>query len=65
MNLYQLCCHDCEIRNKRQQNVFQIVCFVPLMVFNATYTNISAILWQSFLLLDETEGSRDVLLRDK
>ena len=28
---------------------------VDLMVFNATFNNISAILWQSFLLVEETE----------
>jgi hypothetical protein len=28
--------------------------FVCLMVFNATFNNISAILWQSVLLVEET-----------
>jgi hypothetical protein len=28
---------------------------VDLMVFNATFNNISAILWQSVLLVEETE----------
>jgi hypothetical protein len=32
---------------------------VCLMVFNATFNNISAISWQSVLLLEETEGPRE------
>ena len=36
---------------------FEIVClFVCLMVFNATFNNISAISWQSVLLVEETGG---------
>jgi hypothetical protein len=30
--------------------------FVCLMVFNATFNNISVISWQSVLLVEETEG---------
>jgi hypothetical protein len=30
--------------------------FVCLMGFNATFNNISVILWQSVLLLEETRG---------
>ena len=41
---------------KHQQNVVQIVCFVPLMVFNAAYSNISVISLRSVLLLEETGG---------
>ena len=31
-----------------------LVCFVCLMVFNATFNNISVILWRSILLVEET-----------
>ena len=34
------------------------VCLFCLIVFNATFTNISAISWTSVLLVDETGGSR-------
>ena len=30
--------------------------FVCLMVFNATFNNISGIMWRSVLLVEETEG---------
>ena len=48
----------------------RLVFFVPLVVFNATYTNISVISWRSALLLEETGGhgenhqpvSRDTIL---
>jgi hypothetical protein len=33
--------------------------FVYLMVFNATFNNISAISWQSVLLMEETGGPRE------
>jgi hypothetical protein len=37
-----------------------IVClFVCLMVFNATFNNISVISWRSVLLLEETGGPRE------
>jgi hypothetical protein len=32
------------------------VLFVCLMVFNATFSNISVILWQAVLLVEETRG---------
>jgi hypothetical protein len=32
-----------------------IVCLFVLMVFNATFNNISAISWQSVLMVEETE----------
>ena len=31
---------------------------IMVMVFNATFNNISAISWQSVLLVEETEGPR-------
>ena len=33
--------------------------FVCLMVFNATFNNISVISWRSVLLVEETEGPRE------
>jgi hypothetical protein len=33
--------------------------FVCLMVFNATFNNISVISWRSVLLLEETGGARE------
>jgi hypothetical protein len=33
--------------------------FVCLMVFNATFNNISVISWQSVLLVEETGGPRE------
>ena len=33
-----------------------IICFVCLMVFNATFNNISIISWRSVLLVEETGG---------
>jgi hypothetical protein len=37
-----------------------IIClFVCLMVFNVTFNNISVILWQSVLLVEETGGPRE------
>ena len=33
--------------------------FVCLMVFNATFNNISVISWRSVLLVEETGGSRE------
>ena len=35
------------------------VLFVCLMVFNATFNNISVISWRSVLLVEETGGPRD------
>jgi hypothetical protein len=35
------------------------IVFVCLMVFNVTFNNISAISWQTVLLLEETEGPRE------
>ena len=35
-------------------NVCLFVCFVCLMVFNATFNNISVISWRSVLLVEET-----------
>ena len=32
------------------------VCFVCLVVFNATFNNISVLSWQSVLLVEETGG---------
>jgi len=40
--------------DKFSKMFFQIVWFAPLMVFSATYTNISVISWRSVLLLEET-----------
>jgi hypothetical protein len=37
-------------------NVIRKVLFVCLMVFNATFNNISAISWWSVLLVEETGG---------
>ena len=34
------------------------VCFVCLVVFNATFNNISVLSWQSVLLVEETGGSQ-------
>ena len=41
---------------KTQQNltVHLAMLWVRVMVFNATFNNISAIAWQSFLLVEET-----------
>jgi hypothetical protein len=36
-----------------------VVCFIRLMVFNATFTNISVISWRSVLLVEETGGPRE------
>ena len=35
---------------------FLFCLFVSLMVFNATFNNISVISWRSVLLVEETEG---------
>jgi hypothetical protein len=42
------------IGNKLKGNLF-----VCLMVFNATFNNISFILWRSVLLVEETGGPRE------
>jgi hypothetical protein len=39
-----------------QMSVSMIVC---LMVFNATFNNISVISWQSVLLMEETGGPEE------
>jgi hypothetical protein len=45
---------------KQMKNIEHgIVCFC-LMVFNATFNNISAISWQSVLLMEETRGPGEV-----
>jgi hypothetical protein len=36
-----------------------IKCRVRVMVFNATYNNISVILWRSVLLMEETRGPEE------
>ena len=43
-----------------QYNFHYIYLFVCLMVFNATFNNISAISWWSVLLVDETGGPGEI-----
>jgi len=38
---------------------FLQVCFVCLMMFNATFNNISVIMWWSVLLVEETGGPEE------
>ena len=46
------------IGNKLYGSLFGYL-FVCLMVFNATFNNISFILWHSVLLVEETGGPRE------
>ena len=41
------------------QNNIHVCLFVCLMVFNATFNNISVISWRSVLLMEEAEGPRE------
>jgi hypothetical protein len=59
--------HDPVIKkNIYMQKLITLLCnnitdvmFVHLMVFNATFNNISVISWQSVLLVEETGGPRE------
>ena len=51
---YMLSLYVCYLLAQSQNNLIMIVLFVCLMVFNATFNNISVISWQSVLLVEET-----------
>ena len=42
-----------------KDTLLYVCLFVCLMVFNATFNNISVILWRSVLLVEETAGPRE------
>jgi len=43
--------------NQKERLIISLLClFVCLMVFNATFNNISVISWRSVLLVEETGG---------
>ena len=44
------------IRGILKFQMYYVCLFVCLMVFNATFNNISAISWRSVLLVEETDG---------
>ena len=44
---------------QESQGIAMFCLFVCLMVFSATFNNISVISWRSVLLVEETEGPRE------
>jgi hypothetical protein len=54
-----LSCSTVSSKINDQIMIYNVCLFVCLMVFNATFNNISVISWRSVLLVEETGGPRE------